>query len=67
MTEEIHLQEQVAEYEAKIASLERKVGQLAMELDVMKKRVLVPPRPPGVPRSIISGPGAFPSAEDAAS
>lgn len=51
----------VAEYEARIAALERKVGQLTMELDLQKK----------VPRlrlvsgdessSIISGPQAAPS------
>ena len=29
----------VAEYEAKIAALERKVGQLTMELDLLKKTV----------------------------
>jgi transposase len=28
----------MAEYEAKIAALERKVGQLTMELDLVKKR-----------------------------
>ncbi len=67
LTEEVHLQEQVAEYEAKVASLERKVGQLTMELDVMKKRALVPPQRTGVPLSIISGPVESPSAEDAAS
>lgn len=67
LTEEVHLQEQVVEYEAKIASLERKVGQLTMELDAMKKRGLVPPQPPSVPRSIISGPVESPSAEDTAS
>jgi transposase len=27
----------VAEYEAKVAALERKVGQLTMELDLLKK------------------------------
>ena len=32
----------IAEYEAKIAALERKVGQLTMELDLVKKT----PRPP---------------------
>ncbi len=67
LTDELHLREQVGEYEAKIASLERKVGQLTMELDVMKKRALTPPQATDVPRSIISGPAASPSSEDAAS
>lgn len=30
----------IAEYEAKIAALERKVGQLTMELDLVKKRFI---------------------------
>lgn len=53
---------QVAEYEAKIAALERKVGQLTMELDLLKKtprlRLVASSEPP----SIVSGPlGAAPS------
>ena len=45
LTREIHLQEEVVEYGAKIAALERKIGQLTMELDVMKKRALIRPSP----------------------
>ena len=41
LTEEIHLQEQVVEDQAKIAALERKIGQLTMELDAMKKRGII--------------------------
>jgi transposase-like protein len=67
LTSEIHLREQVVEYGAKIAALERKIGQLTMELDVMKKKALVQPsRHSGRP-SIISGPGVPPSDEDVAS
>ena len=44
---EIHLQEEVVEYGAKIAALERKIGQLTMELDVMKKRALIRPSQQG--------------------
>lgn len=48
----------IAEYEARIAALERKVGQLTMELDLVKKT----PRPPTAADSgrsfIVSGPGA---------
>jgi transposase-like protein len=55
----------VAEYEAKIADLERKVGQLTMELDLVKKiqrpRLVVN----NESSSIISGPQAAPSAGDA--
>ena len=43
LTEEIHLQEQVVEDQAKIAAFERKIGQLTMELDAMKKRALIQP------------------------
>ena len=56
LTREIHLQEEVVEYGAKIAALERKIGQLTMELDVMKKRALIRPSQQGARPSIISGP-----------
>ena len=50
----------VTEYEAKIAALERKVGQLTMELDLLKKT----PRPRAAAdseqSSIISGPKPAP-------
>ena len=55
----------IAEYEARIAALERKVGQLTMELDLAKKtpRIL---GANGSERSfVISGPGAAPSDEGA--
>ena len=55
------------EYGAKIAALERKIGQLTMELDVMKKRALIRPSQQGARPSIISGPGASPSDGDVAS
>ena len=67
LTKEIHLQEQVVEYEAKIATLERKIGQLTMELDVLKKRALIRPSQESARPSIISGPGASPSDGDVAS
>lgn len=38
ITEEIKESEDIAEYRARIAALERKVGQLVMELDTFKKR-----------------------------
>ncbi len=43
----------IAEYEAHIAALERKVGQLTMELDLVKKlRVSRPPATAGAPPSL---------------
>ncbi len=55
----------IAEYEARIAALERKVGQLTMELDLAKKT----PRILGANGSegcfVISGPRAAPSDEGA--
>jgi transposase-like protein len=61
LSEEVHLQEQVTEYQAKIAGLERKVGQLTMELDALKKGAQIRPRQKGGIPSIISGPEASPS------
>lgn len=65
LTEEDNLEEKVRDYEAKIAALERKVGQLTMELDVLKKLGPSNPSPSGAKPSIVSGPAASPSAKDA--
>jgi transposase len=43
-------------YEAKIAGLERKVGQLTMELDLLKKGLTSARRPRGASSSVVSGP-----------
>jgi hypothetical protein len=43
-------------YEVKIAGLERKVGQLTMELDLLKKGLTSARRPGGAPSSVVSGP-----------
>ena len=43
-------------YEAKIAGLERKVGQLTMELDLLEKGLTLARRPRGAPPSVVSGP-----------
>ncbi len=43
-------------YEAKIASLERKVGQLTMELDLLKKGLTSARRARGGTSSVVSGP-----------
>ena len=51
----------VAEYEAKIAALERKVGQLTMELDLLKKAPRLRLVIGSETSSIVSGPKAAPS------
>ena len=55
----------VAEYEARIAALERKVGQLTMELDLQKKVPRLRLVSGSETSSIISGPKAAPSEGDA--
>jgi transposase len=54
-----------AEYEAQIAALERKVGQLTMELDLQKKAPRLRLVNASERSSIISGPTAAPSEEAA--
>ena len=44
-------------YEAKIAGLERKVGQLTMELDLLKRGLRSARRASGASISVVSGPG----------
>ncbi|WP_253907040.1 hypothetical protein [Herbaspirillum rubrisubalbicans] len=55
----------VAEYEAHIAALERKVGQLTMELDLLKKTPRLRLVSNSENSSIISGAKPAPSDEDA--
>ena len=55
----------VAEYEAKIADLERKVGQLTMELDLVKKIQRQRLASGSENSSVVSGPRAAPSGGDA--
>ncbi len=43
-------------YEAPIAGLERKVGQLTMELDLLKRGLTSARRPSGARSSVVSGP-----------
>ena len=66
LTDEIDQVERARAAEAKIAALERKVGQLTMELDVLKKM-----RQSGAMNnekvSIVSGPSASPQLRDVAS
>ena len=46
----------LGEYEMRIADLERKVGQLTMELELAKKGARARPMPKDVISSIVSGP-----------
>ena len=64
LNEELARADNVRDYEAKIASLERKIGQLVMEVDLLKKGARM--QPSGEPLSIVSGPPASRSARDAA-
>jgi transposase len=67
LSEDEQLADQVNEYEAQIAALERKVGRLTMELEALKKGLrATPPRPSG-PLSLISGPSVSRSTERASS
>ena len=54
-------------YEAKIAGLERKVGQLTMELDLLKRGLISARRARGGTSSVVSGPKAAASEPGAAS
>lgn len=51
----------IAEYEVRIAVLERKVGQLTMELDLAKKTPRMPTVNGSERSSVISGPAPAPS------
>src|SRR6478672_6527760 len=64
LNEELADADKVRDYEAKIASLERKIGQLVMEVDLLKKGART--QQSGEPPSIVSGPSASQSAKDAA-
>ena len=66
LTLDVQREEQLQEYELKIAALERKVGQLTMELDLLKKGLAVAPPANNGTSSIISGPGGSPSRGGAA-
>jgi transposase len=52
-------------YEARIAALERLVGQQALELEFLKGALKNAPRPRSGPISVVSGPTACPSRKGA--
>ena len=54
-------------YEARIAGLERKVGQLTMELDLLKKGLISARRARGGTSPVVSGPGPAASGPGAGS
>ena len=55
----------LSQYEARVAELERKVGQLTMENDLLKKTTRSRLQPSAVKPSIVSGPKVSPSGEGA--
>jgi hypothetical protein len=61
LTLDVQREEQLLESEQKIAALERKVGQLTMELDLLKKGLAAAPSQNNGSSWIIFGPGASPS------
>jgi transposase len=63
---EVDFAEKQRSYEAHVAALERKVGQITMEIDALKKRQRVM-SPAADSVSIICGPSASESAKDAES
>jgi len=66
LTPEVDFVEKQRSYEAHVAALERKIGQLTMEIDALKKRQRA--TSPGADSvSIISGPSASELSTDAAS
>lgn len=64
-TEEAALASTLEEYEARIAQLERKVGQLTMENDLLKKTLPPSRSKRSVGSSIVSGPKGCPAPKDA--
>ena len=66
LTLDVQREEQLLEADQQIAALERKVGQLTMELDLLKRGLAVVPSASSGGSSIISGPGGSPSRGGAA-
>lgn len=66
LTLDIVREEAITEAELKIAALERKVGQLTMELELLKGGLIAVPATSNARWSIISGPAGSPSSGGAA-
>ena len=60
LTLDVQREEQLQEADAKIAALERKVGQLTMELDLLRRGFVGAPPATSASSSIVSGPVAAP-------
>ncbi|MGH8298333.1 MAG: transposase [Steroidobacteraceae bacterium] len=61
LTEEEYLEEKTRDYEAKIAALERKVGQLTMEVEALRRLSARVPSANGLKPPAVSGPAVLPS------
>ena len=66
LTLDLRREEELQEAQLKVAALERKVGQLTMEVDLLKKGLAVALPASTGRSSIISGPGGSPSPGGAA-
>jgi transposase len=62
--EEVQAADLIQTYEARIAALERLVGQQALELEFLKGALRNAPRPRSGPTSVVSGLPASPSRKD---
>ena len=65
MDDDVQAADLIQEYEAKIAALERMVGRQALEIEPLKGALKHAPRPRSATISVVTGPVASPSAEDA--
>jgi transposase len=65
LDDDVQAADLIQEYEAKIAALERMVGRQALEIELLKGALKNAPRPRSATTSAITGPVAFPLAEDA--
>jgi transposase-like protein len=63
---DLHREAQLVETEQHIADLERKVGQLTVDLELLKRRLIAAPATSGRRSFIISGPAGSASDEDVA-
>ncbi len=61
LTLDVQREEEIQEYQQRIAALERKVGQLTMELDLLKRGLVAAPPASSGSSSIVSGPAVSPS------
>jgi transposase len=65
LTEEEYLEEKTRDYETKIAALERKVGQLTMEVEALRRLCSRAPSSNGLKPPTLSGAAVLPSDKDA--